>query len=79
LAKEESPVLQYKVDKLKFSVPKLNYTIEYSTDMNTWTEIKAGDPAWNVLETEGELKVTSKDPSPAEGGGFFRTKVEAIP
>ena len=74
---EQSSVLQYKVDKLKYSIPKLKYTIEYSTDMNTWTEIKVGDPAWKVEETEGEVKVTSKDPSPAEGG-FFRAKAEAI-
>lgn len=74
---EESPVLQYKVDKLKNSVPRLRYTIEYSTDEITWTEIKAGDPAWNVQETEGELKVTSSNGSPAQGG-FFRAKAEAI-
>jgi hypothetical protein len=74
---EQSSVLQYKVDKLKHSIPKLKYTIEYSADMNTWTEIKTGDPSWIVEETEGELKVTSKEPSPAEGG-FFRAKAEAI-
>ena len=69
--------LEYKVAKLTNSVPKLQYTIEYSKDMKTWQGVVAGDPLWTVSETEKEIKVTGSATN-TETGGFFRAKVQAL-
>jgi hypothetical protein len=67
-------VLEYKVAKLNNAVPKLNYFIEYSADMKTWTTITTSNPEWNLVDTANEIKATSEV---ASKGGFFRTKVQA--
>lgn len=73
---DSGPILEYSVPKLTNSVPALNYSIEYSTDMLTWTKIEAGNPDWNLVETYNEIKVTESGNTP-KTGGFFRTKVQA--
>lgn len=65
----------YSVPKLNNPSPKLNYTIEYSDDMQTWATIQSNDPKWVLEENTDELKVTSST-SNLKSGGFFRTKVE---
>jgi hypothetical protein len=67
--------MEYKVTKLTNPVPKLKYSIEYSPDMVTWTEIKSDNPSWNLVETRTEIKVSESGTSP-KSGGFFRTKVQ---
>ena len=67
--------LEYKVPKLKNTVPALKYSIEYSADMKIWTQITSSNPAWILSETHDQIKVTGSSTNPGTGG-FFRTKVQ---
>lgn len=73
---EESNCWQYKQPKVLNPDPKLEYTIEQSTDLVTWTEITATDKNWKLTDTPSEIKVSSRDPK-LNGGGFFRTSVKS--
>lgn len=67
--------LEYKVAKLTNPVPKLRYSIEYSTNMVNWTEITSSNPDWILVETLNEIKVSDSGAT-QKTGGFFRTKVQ---
>jgi len=73
---EDSNCWEYKQVKVSNPEPKLEYTIERSADMVTWTKITATDPNWKLTDTNSMIKVSSRDPE-LKGGGFFRSTVKA--
>lgn len=66
--------LQYTVRKLVNPVPALRYTVEYSTDMQSWQTVTSSDPRFVVTETASNLTVATVG-APTGGGGFFRSRV----
>lgn len=67
--------LRYEVTKLVNPDPALDYSIEFSEDMKTWTKVTKTDPRFVVTDTAEKLVVATAG-VPSEGGGFFRSKVQ---
>ena len=55
------------------STPVTTYEYEFSSDMQNWRSIQAGDPDWELIETADEIKVQSRS-AVLTGAGFLRVK-----
>jgi len=55
------------------AAPAVTYTYEFSSDMQTWRPIGDNDPDWQVINTNGEIKLQSRS-SRLTGSGFLRVK-----
>ena len=76
-AEAEGAHWEYKQAKVTNPDPILEYAIEHSKDMVTWTKITATDLDWKLTETRSTIKVSSRDPK-LKGGGFFRSTVKSL-